>query len=253
MLSVLVTLVIVIVVGAFLYATAEKHGFSLSNPQSIYNYSKEKGDALNECYGGNTPENIRLWCEEQTKKQGNNNNADSKPAGVAADYKARLNTIPIGDKQDVNYRRADWRHWVNQGECDTRVTVLKNQGQNIAANGCKITGGTWVSLYDNKTVTSSSLIDIDHVIPLKYAATHGGDSWDAATKERFANDTTQLLAVSRESNRSKSDKGPGEYMPDDSYKCEYSKKWVDTVQKYPGLRISTADKQALEAGLNTCH
>lgn len=182
--------------------------------------------------------------------------AANSPSGKKNDtksaYTAKVDRIPTIDKQDTAYSRSDWKHWVSQGQCDTRVEVLRSQGENVTLNGCKITGGTWRSLYDNKVVTQSKLIDIDHVIPLGYAARHGGGSWDAATKQAFANDTSQLVAVSRESNRAKSDKGPGEWMPEDSYKCEYSKKWVDTIEKYPGLGVSAKDKEALKSGLATC-
>lgn len=182
----------------------------------------------------------------------NSDNPAAKKNDTKSVYTAKVDRIPTIEKQDAAYSRSDWKHWISQGQCDTRVEVLRTQGENVTLSGCKITGGTWHSLYDNKVVTQSKMIDIDHVIPLGYAARHGGGSWDAATKQAFANDTSQLVAVSRESNRAKSDKGPGEWMPEDSYKCEYSKKWVDTIEKYPGLGVSTKDKEALKSGLATC-
>lgn len=246
--SIIFTALVLIAGGAFLWAVIQKNHISLDDPGSIIGFSKKKGHDLEECYKQNTTDHIQVACFDKDKGE-TNQAAQNTNAG---DYTTRVTNLPVVEKQDTGYKRTDWRHWSSQGTCDTRVTVLMTQGQNVGATGCKITSGTWVSPYDNKTVTSSSMIDIDHVIPLKYAATHGGAGWDAATKERFANDTTQLLAVSRESNRSKSDKGPAEYMPDDSYKCEYSKKWVDTVEKYPGLGVTSADKEALQAGLAKC-
>lgn len=168
---------------------------------------------------------------------------------------AALATIPVKEAQKVPYQRSEWKHWIG-APCDTRKKVLIAQGKDVkstqTATSCKIDSGTWVSPYDNKEFTAPNDLDIDHVIPLGYAASHGGQAWDTAKKQLFANDLTQLLAVSATENRSKSDKGPGEYMPaEKDFQCQYSKIWVTTAKKY-GVFLGAADVAALKNGLSTC-
>ncbi|PAV21238.1 hypothetical protein PNOK_0386500 [Pyrrhoderma noxium] len=95
------------------------------------------------------------------------------------------------------------------GKCDTRGTVLKRDGKNVIVDvDCIPTWGSWVSLYNDKTYTDSSKLDIDHIVPLKEAWVSGASSWTDAQRQAFANDLTrpQLLAVDAGSNRSKGSK-----------------------------------------------
>lgn len=164
-----------------------------------------------------------------------------------------LEKLSIGESQEVKYDRKSWKHWTGS-PCDTRETVLFQQGSNVVQdpNNCKALSGTWIDPYSGDTFTNASDLDIDHVIPLGYAAKHGGADWTPEKKEQFANDTSQLLAVSAKENRSKSDSGPADYMPKSrDFHCDYSKIWVSTASSY-GITISESDKTALKAGLQKC-
>jgi hypothetical protein len=164
-----------------------------------------------------------------------------------------LNALTISDEQTVDYQRSQWKHWIGT-PCDTRESALAEQGSNITKDPatCKIISGSWVDPYSGDTFTNPGDLDIDHVIPLGYAAKHGGQDWSADKKQQFANDRSQLLAVSAKENRSKSDKGPEKYMPPRrEFQCEYSKLWVSTATKY-GVSVTEGDKRALKAGLQKC-
>jgi CRISPR/Cas system Type II protein with McrA/HNH and RuvC-like nuclease domain len=54
------------------------------------------------------------------------------------------------------------------------------------------------------------------VIPLKWAHIHGGWRWSKDLKRQFANDYLNLVLVDKGRNRSKGEKDPGEWMPDNS-------------------------------------
>lgn len=164
-----------------------------------------------------------------------------------------LSALTIGDPQTVDYERAEWKHWIGT-PCDTRETVLAEQGSDVTKNPatCKVLSGSWTDPYSGETFTNAGDLDIDHVIPLGYVAKHGGQDWSSEKKQQFANDRTQLLAVSAKENRSKSDRGPESYMPPKrEFQCEYSKKWVATATKY-GITVTEGDKRALKAGLQKC-
>lgn len=169
-------------------------------------------------------------------------------------YTAALEGIRVEEPQKVDYKRSDFRHWVGK-PCNTRKQALINQGIDVVYSKdskCKITSGTWNLPYAGGQTADQRSLDADHVIPLSYAAKHGADKWDAATKEAFANDLSQILMTSAKENRAKGDKGPGEYMPPNKdFHCQYSKIWVQTAAKYD-LSVSEADARALQAGLATC-
>jgi hypothetical protein len=182
------------------------------------------------------------------------NNSETKPpVDTKASDLDTLSALTTADAQSVNYQRSEWKHWIGT-PCDTRENVLAEQGKNVTKDPatCKAVSGTWVDPYGGDTFTNAADLDIDHVVPLGYAAKHGGQNWSSEKKQQFANDTTQLLAVSAKENRSKSDKGPENYMPPKrEFQCEYSKKWVATATKY-GITVTEGDKRALKAGLQKC-
>lgn len=166
-----------------------------------------------------------------------------------------LDSITPGTKnEDIEYVRSEWKHWTGS-PCNARQQVLIAQGEDVKSDKktCKIISGKWNDPYNTEySFTDSSKIDVDHVIPLGYAARYGGQEWSSEKKEKFANDLSQLLAVSASENRSKSDKGPSEYMPaNKAFHCEYSKIWVTTAKKYE-LTIDEKDKKALQKTLRKC-
>ena len=174
----------------------------------------------------------------------------------------KLNNVRELDRKEFNevkkagkYDRAEWKHWVKQGNgCTTRENVLVRQGKNVKTAGCKVKSGEWVDPYSGETITNPKDIDIDHVIPLEYANNHGGKLWSPKAKETYANDVdTVLLATSARENRAKGSKGPAKYMPPNkAYSCQYSKQWVNIADKYK-LALDKADKDLLLRTLASCN
>lgn len=174
-------------------------------------------------------------------------------SGSTTDKLSALNALAIAKADSTDYERSDWKHWTGS-PCDTRKEILKAQGSNVVTDPatCKVTSGTWLDPYSLKTFTDASKLDIDHVIPLGYAALHGGNAWSPEMKQQFANDPSQLLAVDAGENRGKSDSGPEEYMPPNrDYACTYATIWVTTATKYQ-LSITEGDKFALKDALQKC-
>lgn len=182
----------------------------------------------------------------------------------------KLDKIEAGG-QKVNYNRKDWNHWVSKGNScwNVREDVLateaavgsivylddNKQTTGNKSSACSIKSGKWVDPYTGKTVTDPSALDIDHMIPLSYAAQHGGQAWDAKRKESYANSTKKayhLVAVDAGANRSKGDKGPSQWMPaNKAYHCEYAKAWVDTADDWD-LTLAQADITTLNGILQKC-
>ena len=73
------------------------------------------------------------------------------------------------------------------------------------------------------TWTSSSDVDIDHLVPLKEAWDSGAERWGAATRERYANDLGDprtLVAVTDNVNQSKGDQDVADWLPEFNH-CRY--------------------------------
>ncbi|WP_273207067.1 HNH endonuclease family protein [Marinobacter subterrani] len=60
---------------------------------------------------------------------------------------------------------------------------------------CRVVTGRWISPFTGKVIQNSSEIDIDHVVPLKWAWKRGAEDWSQAKRERFANDMVNLWPV----------------------------------------------------------
>lgn len=149
------------------------------------------------------------------------------------------------------YERSDWRHWSDfDGDCqNTRQELLIQASLKEVSftneRGCTVAGGRWVGPYTGRYFTLAGQVDIDHVIPLKYAHDHGGAAWSPLLKKVFANDPDNLLIVEKGANRRKGAKGPSGYLPQESFQCEYLRLWEFLAAKYE-LDLSPEDEALIE-------
>lgn len=167
-----------------------------------------------------------------------------------------LNSLNVSDWHPMTgYSRTRFAHWRSAGTgCDVRDTVLKRDGTNVKAEGCNVTGGTWVSVYDGVTLTELDKVDIDHMVPLANAWRSGADKWTDDKRSDFANDLDrpQLRAVSASSNRSKGDQDPSQWKPPNKdFWCQYAQEWI-AVKTFWQLSVTKDEKSALTAMLGTC-
>ncbi|MFI8521063.1 HNH endonuclease family protein [Streptomyces sp. NPDC085481] len=167
---------------------------------------------------------------------------------------AGLKMAPQGSM--TGYSRDRFPHWAEQGQsCNTREAVLERDGTDVRRDDeCRAVSGSWVSVYDGKTYTKASGLDIDHMVPLANAWRSGANTWPQDRRKAFANDLThpQLLAVSAVSNRSKGDQGPDEWQPPSrAYWCVYARAWTSVKSTYD-LTVTKSEKSMLGRMLDTC-
>lgn len=168
---------------------------------------------------------------------------------------ATLNGITVANPKTVEYVRSQWKHWsdLDGNGCDTREDILISSGKDVKRDPstCKIISGTWVEPYSNKTFTDSSKMDIDHVVPLAWSASNGGQALSTTAKEQFANDPQNLYISAASENRKKGDKGPGSYLPpNEAFQCQYVTSFVTVVAKYK-LTMDKSDFDAAKKVLET--
>lgn len=146
--------------------------------------------------------------------------------------------------------------------CDTRNDILRRDlTQTVikeGTGGCKVLSGVLEDVYTGTTVNfvsgkdTSVLVQIDHVVPLSWAWRHGAESWSEDDLRAFANDPLNLLASVGSVNQSKSDSGPGEWMPPSAAAhCFYAQRYIAVLAKWR-LGVEPADRSALETALETC-
>lgn len=168
-----------------------------------------------------------------------------------------LNELVVANEQDADsYEQDSFKYWVRKNDtgCDTRFAVLKEESVTpMTASGCDIASGEWFSSYDGVTVTDSSKLDIDHMIPRSEAWRSGASTWTADEREAFANDLDDpktLVAVSFSSNRSKGDKDPANWMPTTDA-CVYVSDWISVKHNWK-LSIDIPEKQKMITILSFC-
>ena len=178
------------------------------------------------------------------------------PAQAAQSHPALavLESLPVAAEATADYDRDLFRHWIRQPDgCDTRDDVLIAERTSGTVRGCAVVGGRWVSSYDGRTTTDPSRFDIDHMVPLKEAWESGAWRWDAATRQRYANDlgyAGALVAVTASANRSKADRDPAEWLPAQA-RCTYAKTWIGVKYRWR-LSVDPAERRALTGVLRAC-
>ncbi len=183
--------------------------------------------------------------------------APTGPAAPGDDPAGQLGALTVAPEGKMaGYSRDRFPHWSSQGEgCDTRDVVLQRQGADVqTGDRCKITSGTWTSVYDGVVVTDPGALDIDHTVALAEAWRSGADKWTDEQREKFANDLggLQLIAVTASSNRAKGDQDAAKWKPPvESYWCTYARAVVSVKTLY-ALTVDEAERDALAAMLKTC-
>ena len=165
----------------------------------------------------------------------------------------------------AGYSREEFPHWASEaarygwnepdGSCDVRDAALIRDGEGVEIDGdCSITAGSWLDPYTGRTLTDSSGVDIDHVVPLANAWRSGAGSaaWSNADREVYANDPEVLLSADAGTNRAKGDKGPEAWKPPNQYYwCEYARRWI-WIKSDWRLTVNPAEKSSLRQMLGTC-
>ena len=129
----------------------------------------------------------------------------------------------------------NWKDFDNDCQ-NTRHELLQSLSLNeftLTDNTCQVLTGLWLDPYTNMYSSVTSELDIDHLVPLKYAWTRGAYNWPKSKRVKFSNDERNLFAVKKSVNRRKSALGPVMWLPpSDNFKCEYIKLFQGIVAKY---------------------
>jgi len=96
---------------------------------------------------------------------------------------------------------------------------------------CPYTGTIIHDLDDNKDDLDFGNLDYDHIVPLKSAYIRGAADWTQEQANEYSYNQWIGVDVLNSANRSKSDKGPCEYMPDINQE-DYCYSWLMICSYY---------------------
>ncbi|MDR6572494.1 hypothetical protein J2X60_001134 [Curtobacterium sp. 320] len=185
-------------------------------------------------------------------------------AATAATARAELAALPVkGKAPATGYDRVGdfgtaWLD-VDRNGCDTRNDVLARDLSAITRQGpCRVLTGTLVSPYTGATIdfvrgeTTSTLVQIDHVVALENAWRTGAQQLSQRERESLANDPANLFAVDQHSNAQKRSGDAATWLPaDKSFRCTYIEHQVAVKTKYR-LWVAPAEHDAMVRILRTC-
>ena len=173
------------------------------------------------------------------------------------------NLVVKGRAPKTGYARSQFgQAWadVDKNGCDTRNDILKRDLTNVVykAGTCVVLSGTLKDPYSGdvinfvRGVSTSSLVQIDHVVALSDAWQKGAFMLSLADRTALANDPLNLLAVKGSLNSQKGDGDAASWLPPlKSYRCEYVSRQIAVKRKYM-LWVTSAERDAFVRILSKC-
>lgn len=176
-----------------------------------------------------------------------------------------LATLPIkGRAPKTGYDRAQFgQAWldVDRNGCDTRNDILKRDLTGITYTNsvpCRVQTGTLADPYTGKSIsfvrgsTTSTAVQIDHVVALSDAWQKGAQQLTVDQRTAFANDPLNLQATDGPTNQQKGDGDAATWLPPNKgFRCEYVARQISVKATY-GLWVTQAEHDAMARILGDC-
>lgn len=157
------------------------------------------------------------------------------------------------------YDRSDWPHWLDSDkDCqNTRHEILIQTSTKAVSfeseKQCHVLSGQWYDPYSSKTFTLSTDLDLDHIVPLKFAHGRGASHWSRQQKAIFANDRDNLILAQASLNRQKGAKGLKDWLPPNhQYRCEYIAHFNRVMGKY-ALVYTSSEQRIVNRLVKACN
>lgn len=186
--------------------------------------------------------------------------SDKDIEGISA-MEALDELVVKGRAPKTGYSRSEFGSgWASVGGCDMRNIILQSQLQDsiLSDDECIVLSGQLSDPYTNDSIdfirgsSTSSKVQIDHVVALSDSWQKGSYSWDESKRIQIANDPLNLLAVSGPANLQKGDSDAASWLPPNkSFRCRYVARQIAVKKKYE-VWITSAEKSAMKRVLNGC-
>lgn len=172
-----------------------------------------------------------------------------------------LEQLPVKNKSSgASYERAQFGNgWISSKGCETRNIILNRDLKDVViGENCTVQTGILDDPYTGQKIdftrgsTTSSQVQIDHVVALSNAWQTGAYQFNYDRRIELANDPLNLLAVGAAANQQKSDSDASEWLPANKpFRCQYVARQITVKRKYD-LWVTLLEKQAMTKVLQTC-
>lgn len=181
--------------------------------------------------GGRLPKNIRS----------SNVTKSVKKLSASGDLLPNVSSVGKYKRSHFGYGWADIDHDGQDARQEALIAQSTSAVRFKSNSRRKVASGRWISPFTNNVIHDPSKIDIDHVVPLKWAWQNGANSWSQQKREQFANDPANLISVEASLNRQKGAKGPDLWLPPLN-QCEYVLRFFRILKKY-NISVPSSLKQ----------
>ncbi len=179
---------------------------------------------------------------------------------------AQLDSIPVkGRAPKTGYAREEFGPaWadVDRNGCDTRNDILardlESETFKPGTRNCVVATGRLADEYTGTTInfvrgnTTSSAVQIDHLVALSDAWQKGAQRLSAEQRRQLANDPLNLMAADGPTNSAKGDKDAATWLPPNKpFRCEYVARQTAVKAKYR-LWVTQAEHDAIAGILADC-
>lgn len=184
-------------------------------------------------------------------------------------YKIMIPRIPIAPAlpKKSGYRRSFFgRAWTDKNNtflghnhCDTRDDILRLYSVTppiFKQGNCKIATTTIYDPYSGVKAVyvrkRNNGIDIDHIVPLKWAWRTGAQHLTLMQRTDLANDPLNLVPVSSHWNRQKGPAPVDAWLPPNkAFRCEYAARYAQVKAKYH-LWVTSSENNTLQRFRSRC-
>ena len=198
--------------------------------------------------------------------------APATPSQVAASSaRTSLDTLQVkGRAPKTGYSRSQfgqaWSDDVTVADghngCDTRNDILRRDLTDVVlkpnTHGCVVMSGTLDDPYTGTSIpftrgaSTSSKVQIDHVVALSDAWQKGAQQLSAEQRRNLANDPRNLQATDGPTNQAKGAGDAATWLPPNkAYRCTYVERQIQVKAVYH-LWVTAAEKQAMIRILSNC-
>ncbi|MEB7449170.1 GmrSD restriction endonuclease domain-containing protein [Arthrobacter koreensis] len=201
--------------------------------------------------------------QTQNQAQGQTPAQTQTQAGTALE---QLGSIPIkGRAPKTGYSREEFGPaWadVDRNGCDTRNDILARdlteETFKPGTKDCVVATGTFADPYTGTVIrfvrgnTTSTAVQIDHVVALSDAWQKGAQQLTAEERRQLANDPLNLFAADGPANGAKSDSDAATWLPSNkAFRCEYVARQTAVKAEYR-LWMTQAEHDAIATVLGSC-
>lgn len=236
--------------------------------QKIKNYSSKAKDKYESVKG-----RVERYLDDMENSDAHSSSSSgTSSSGVPTSLAANTN-IGMSDLKSLkvvpdhgrssSYNRKEWSNssFAAYGSVScwsVRDEVIKRQADpgtlRISPDGCSVEAVSFTDPYSGRKITEDTKqevaknIQIDHMVPVSYIDSNGGEAWSSSLKDSYYNDMDpgHLIAVSSDENSLKSDYGPSNYLPTagTKYQLAYAQDWVSVLKRYASKGVNATIEQS---------